>query len=97
MGQKGAMRYRVLKASGALPTLGLDIVLSLGVGFFGGRWLDGRFGTEPWFAMLGLVFGLGAAGRFVFRATQKMRRETEEDEYGRRRGRSRHAAEEPRS
>lgn len=83
------MRYKALKSAGGLSTLGLDIVLSMVFGFFGGRWLDGRFGTAPWLSMVGLAFGLIAAGRFLYRATQKMKRETEHDEYGRRRGRNR--------
>jgi ATP synthase protein I len=42
----------------------------LGVGFqfaaaivlflFGGRWLDARLGTEPWFLLIGVFVGAGA-------------------------------------
>ena len=27
-------------------------------GLFGGRWLDGRFGTDPVFLVIGLILGL---------------------------------------
>jgi F0F1-type ATP synthase assembly protein I len=83
------VHLKALKSSGRLSTLGLDVVLSVLFGFFGGRWLDGRFGTEPVLAMVGFVFGLAAAGRFLYRATQQMKKQTEEYEFGRRRGRDR--------
>ena len=37
----------------------MAVTVLLGVG--GGYWLDSRFGTEPWFLMLGGVLGLGLA------------------------------------
>lgn len=30
------------------------------VGLFGGRWLDGKIGTEPLFLIIGLLLGLAA-------------------------------------
>jgi F0F1-type ATP synthase assembly protein I len=32
---------------------------------FGGLWLDRRFGTSPWFVIVGALFGVGA-GLLVF-------------------------------
>ncbi len=31
------------------------------LGVLGGRWLDGRFGTSPLFALIGTLLGLAAA------------------------------------
>jgi ATP synthase protein I len=54
------------------------------LGFFGGRWLDGRFGTEPWLQLLGFVAGLGAAAKAVLRASRQMNKiaEAESREQG---------------
>jgi len=68
-----------LKATGGYATVGMDIVLSIVFGFFGGRWLDGKLGTEPYLAILGLAFGLAAAGRFLYRATRRAEREMKTD------------------
>lgn len=68
-----------LKASGGYATVGMDIVLSIIFGFFGGRWLDGKLGTEPYLAVIGLAFGLAAAGRFLYRATRRANREMAKD------------------
>jgi F0F1-type ATP synthase assembly protein I len=65
---------------GSYGTLGLEIVLSICVGFFGGRWLDGRFGTEPWLSILGFVFGVGAAIKAVMRAMREMAAEAAREE-----------------
>lgn len=59
-------------------TLGLEIALSIAVGLFGGAWLDKKLGTSPWFTIIGLAYGLAAAGRAVYRATKKAKRELEE-------------------
>lgn len=33
------------------------------IGYFGGRWLDGLFGTGPWLSMVLLLIGLVAGVR----------------------------------
>jgi hypothetical protein len=72
------------KAVGSWGTLGLEIVLCIVVGFFGGRWLDTRFGTAPWLSVLGFFFGCGAAGKAIYRAWKEMASVTarEEREHG---------------
>jgi F0F1-type ATP synthase assembly protein I len=41
---------------------GSELVVAVLLGFFCGRWADGRFGTEPWLmlggAFLGIFLGL---------------------------------------
>ncbi len=60
-------------------TVGLELVVSILVGLFGGRWLDGKFGTDPILTFVGLGFGIATGFRFVYRAAMRMRRETERD------------------
>ncbi len=76
------MRYDkgALRGLGGYGTLGLEIVLSILLGLFGGRWLDGRFGTEPWLSVVGFFFGAAAAVRAIQRVVRDMRRETEREE-----------------
>ncbi|HZN54260.1 MAG TPA: AtpZ/AtpI family protein [Candidatus Polarisedimenticolaceae bacterium] len=37
--------------------IGFEILGPLLVGVFGGRWLDGRLGTQPWLLLVGAVLG----------------------------------------
>jgi ATP synthase protein I len=68
------------KGMGSYGTLGLEIVLSIALGFFGGRWIDGKLGTEPWLSILGFIFGVGAAVKAVMRAMGQMAAETAREE-----------------
>jgi ATP synthase protein I len=57
---------------GSFGTIGIEIVLSIALGFFGGQWLDGKFGSAPYLAGLGFCFGLAAAIKAVMRAHAEM-------------------------
>lgn len=51
---------QMLKTIGQLSTIGLAFVFALMMGFGGGYWLDGKFGTKPWLSLLGFAVGLAA-------------------------------------
>jgi hypothetical protein len=38
--------------------IGWTFVVAVGLGMLGGRWLDARFGTEPWLFLLGAFLGI---------------------------------------
>jgi ATP synthase protein I len=57
---------------GSFGTIGFQIVLCIAVGFWGGRWLDEKFGTAPNLSWLGFVFGIAAAINSVMRAHREM-------------------------
>jgi F0F1-type ATP synthase assembly protein I len=65
-------RAKDLKRQTSYATVGLEFVVSIIFGFLGGRWLDGKLGTHPWLALTGLVFGLVAGFRFIYRAAKRM-------------------------
>lgn len=73
-------RLAAMKAMGGVGTLGLEVVLSILFGLFGGQWLDGRFGTTPWLILIGSGFGLAAAVRAVLRQMRKMKAEAAREE-----------------
>ncbi len=53
---------------------GINVALSFGVGLavrlllyvYAGQWLDGKLGTEPWFAFVGLLLALGMSFQHLF-------------------------------
>jgi ATP synthase protein I len=63
--KKGRKRsdYRQLGLLGTIPIL---IAVGPVVGFFIGRWLDEKLGTEPFLLVLFLIFGFVAAGREIY-------------------------------
>jgi ATP synthase protein I len=56
----GLPRSDTIKILGQLSTVGLSFVFALILGFGGGLWLDGQFGTKPWLTLVGFVLGLAA-------------------------------------
>ncbi len=73
--KKGSIEYRQLGLLGTIP-----ILLAVGplVGFFIGRWLDSKLGTEPFLLVLFLIFGFIAAGREIYRIIKRAE-ETDKD------------------
>lgn len=38
--------------------LATTIAAAVALGYFGGRWLDGKFDTEPWLTVVGFMLGV---------------------------------------
>ena len=41
------------------------------IGFFAGRWVDGKLDTDPYLTMVGIVLGFVAAGREIYNLLKK--------------------------
>lgn len=68
--------YQALTAS----SVGLELGISVVIGVLGGMWLDGEIGTTPWFMLFGMVIGLIAGFRGVFRAVERSDRSARQEE-----------------
>ncbi len=66
------------KGVGSYGAVGLEVVLSVAVGLVAGSWLDKRLGTGPWLTIVGVVYGVAAAARALYRAARQATREAEE-------------------
>jgi len=55
-------------------SLGLQVALSIIIGYAIGVYLDGRFKTGPWLTAIFFIFGLAAAGRNIGLAIKKLRK-----------------------
>jgi ATP synthase protein I len=69
-----------LKGLGTYGTVGLEFGLSVLFGLLGGQWLDKKFGSSPWLALVGLGFGMAAGVRTLLRALKAAQRELHEEE-----------------
>ena len=67
-----ARRMRVLGGLAGIPT-----VLAVGalVGFFAGRWIDQRLGTDPWFQLVLLGLGIASSVRTAHRQLKRVSRD----------------------
>jgi ATP synthase protein I len=73
----GPQGGRLLKATARLASVGIELSLSTVIGLLGGRWLDGKLGTDPWLMIVGLVLGVVAGFRSLIRTAQRANRENE--------------------
>jgi F0F1-type ATP synthase assembly protein I len=65
--------------AGSTGAVGLEISLAIGIGYFGGRYLDGKLGTAPWLAWIGFVAGVGAGIKALVRVTREYKKSLEND------------------
>ena len=66
------------KGMGRYGTVGLEVVLSVLVGFLGGWWLDQKLGTNPWLTLIGFAYGVAAAARALYRAARRAAKEADD-------------------
>ena len=60
-----------LKQAVRLGSVGIELAISTVIGWLIGRWLDGKFSTEPWLSIVGLLLGVVAGFRSLFLAAKK--------------------------
>ena len=55
------IRAQSLKQAASLGNFGMFLILAVVIGYVIGRWLDGVFGTKPFFAVFWIVCGVISA------------------------------------
>lgn len=66
------------KNLGRYGTVGFDLLLSMGLGFFGGQWLDRRyFDNRGTVTLIGFAIGLAVGFRNLFRVAKQAAREAD--------------------
>ena len=55
----------------SLLSVGTVLVTCILLGYLGGRWLDGKLGTDPWLGMVGVVLGSVAGFIQLFRTVSR--------------------------
>lgn len=75
---KSAMKddtKKLLKQLGVASTLGLQVAFAIFIGLGIGVWLDSKFGTFPWLALVFMIFGIVAGFLNYYRFIRKQQRE----------------------
>jgi ATP synthase protein I len=73
--EPGRPDRRWVRQLGVLSGVGLTLVISTVLGFWGGYVLDQRLGTAPWLMLVGLLLGIVSGFVNLFRAAGLFGRE----------------------
>jgi len=60
-------RSGALRSAGPFLNLGFTLALAIAGLAYGGNWLDGRLGTEPWLMLAGALTGMAVGFVNLFR------------------------------
>ena len=60
--------------------LGLEIAAAIGIGYFGGQYLDRKLGVAPWLSWLGFAAGVGASAKAVIRVVRSYQKSLEQEQ-----------------
>jgi ATP synthase protein I len=66
--------WRYIRELAYFSSLGLQVALSIFIGFGIGRYLDKRFDTDPWLTVVFFFLGVAAAVRNLGLAIKKLRK-----------------------
>lgn len=73
----GSMRG--MKSFGRYGSLGFELLVSIAIGYYLGRWADRKLDTH-WLSLVGFIVGCYAGFRALFRAAKHMQRDIEREE-----------------
>jgi F0F1-type ATP synthase assembly protein I len=65
--------------AGTTGAVGLEIAAAIGIGYFGGQYLDRRLGTVPWLTWVGFAAGIGAAIKALVRVVRSYQKSLDEE------------------
>jgi ATP synthase protein I len=68
---------RQIRQLGLLGTIPIILAVGPVVGFFIGRWLDSKLGTEPFLLVLFLVFGFAASAKETYNIIKRAEEDTD--------------------
>ncbi len=69
-GKERAKPGGVLQALALTTTIGMELAVSVSLGYFGGQYLDQKMATGPWFMLAGVLIGLAVGTVGVYKTLQ---------------------------
>ena len=61
-------------------SVGLEIAVAIGIGYFGGQYLDRKLGLAPWLTWIGFAVGVGAGIKALIRVVRSYHKSLEKDQ-----------------
>jgi ATP synthase protein I len=68
------------KDFGRYGTVGIELILSMAIGYYGGRAIDARVGGHGWVTFAGFLAGVAVGFRSIFATARHMQKDIERAE-----------------
>ncbi len=68
--RKNQKQIGAFQALAVTTTIGAELAITVVLGYYGGRYLDGLLGTGPWFLLAGVLVGLAVGVLGVLKTLQ---------------------------
>jgi ATP synthase protein I len=65
--------------AGSTGAVGIETAAAIGIGYFGGHYLDQKLGTAPWLTWVGFGAGVGAAIKAMIRVVRSYQKSLQEE------------------
>ncbi len=75
--QKPKQSGGILKAISVTTTIGAELAIMVTLGFFGGKALDQKLGTNPWLMVTGILLGVVAGTWGIIKTLDRFWKEGE--------------------
>jgi len=60
--------------------VGIEIAVAIGIGYFGGQYLDRKLGVAPWLTWIGFGAGVGASIKALIRVVRSYQKSLEQEQ-----------------
>lgn len=64
-------RNSALQAVAVTTVIGMEMAITVVLGFYAGRFADSRLGTEPWLLVTGVLLGVAAGTMGIVKTLQR--------------------------
>jgi len=65
--------------AGSTGAVGIEIAVAIGIGYFGGQYLDRKLGVAPWLTWVGFAAGVGASIKALVRVVRSYKKSLAEE------------------
>jgi F0F1-type ATP synthase assembly protein I len=77
-GKDAKEKYRLYRQLSLLAVIPAVMAVGPLIGFFIGRWLDNKLGTEPYLMIAFITFGFVAAGKEIYGIVKRVSNESDD-------------------
>ena len=74
---------KMWSVAGSTGAVGIEIAVAIGIGYFGGQYLDRKLGVAPWFMWVGFAAGVGAGIKALVRVVRSYQKTLDDEEKNR--------------